>query len=91
MTGLAKVAGLQGFAQRAARLWGAAEGLREVMGTPLSSPELAEYERDVAATSTQIDEALWQAAWQEGRTMSLEQAIDYALEAGSAGSLAGTA
>jgi hypothetical protein len=28
----------------------------------------------------QVDEAIWEAAWAEGRAMTLEQAIAYALE-----------
>jgi DNA-binding NarL/FixJ family response regulator len=37
-------------------------------------------ERDIAAARAQLDAATWEAAWAEGRAMSLEQAIAYALE-----------
>ena len=34
----------------------------------------------MAAARAKIDEAAWNAAWAEGRAMTLEQAIAYALE-----------
>ena len=43
---------------------------------------LAEYDRTVAAIQTQLDEAAFAAAWAEGRALTLEQAIAYALGAG---------
>jgi len=39
-----------------------------------------EFERNVAATRAQLDEATFAAAWTEGKAMTLEQAIEYALE-----------
>jgi predicted ATPase/DNA-binding SARP family transcriptional activator len=67
---------------RAARLWGAGEALRERMGVPLSKFVLvhSDYERDLAAVRSTLEEATFEAAWAEGRTMSFEQAIEYALE-----------
>jgi non-specific serine/threonine protein kinase len=79
--GLGKVAALQGEPKRAARLWGAAEALREYMGMSLSQFDLAHsgYERDLAHARSSLDESTWVAAWSEGRAMSPEQAIEYAL------------
>ena len=42
------------------------------------------YEEDacleeVAAARTQLDKVTWAGAWTEGRTMTLEQAVAYAL------------
>jgi DNA-binding CsgD family transcriptional regulator len=65
---------------RAANLWGAAEALREAIGLSMGYQDRVDYEGRVAATRAQLDETAWQAAWNEGRTMSPEQAIDYALE-----------
>ena len=39
-----------------------------------------EYDRALAAARAQLDEAAWNAAWAEGRAMTLEQAVTYALE-----------
>jgi tetratricopeptide (TPR) repeat protein len=76
------LAGLAGLAEpsRAARLFGAAEALREV---DRSQPVLArrrEIERNLVAARAQLDPDAWDAAWAEGRAMTLEQAVAYALE-----------
>ncbi len=67
-------------AERAARLVGAAEAQFEAIGAALWPADRLEHERTIDAVRTHLDEANWQAAWAEGRTMSLEQAIAYALE-----------
>ena len=66
---------------RAARLWGAAEALREQMGMSFSRYDLAhsDYEQDLTAVRSALTEASFVAAWAEGRVMSFEQAIEYAL------------
>ena len=81
--GLGKVNALRGRPLRAARLWGAAEALRERMGMSLSQFDLAAsgYERDLAAMRSTLSEASFDAAWAEGRAMSPEEAVEYAREA----------
>lgn len=69
---------------RAARLWGAAEALREVIGLalPLWDHAPTGYEGQLAAVRAQLGNgASWEAAWQEGRTIGMEEAIEYALSA----------
>ncbi len=66
--------------QRAARLWGAAQALRERMGAPLSPVDRAKQEREVAASRAKLGKAEWEAAWAEGLQMTQEQAVTYALE-----------
>jgi non-specific serine/threonine protein kinase len=80
--GLGKVSALRGRPVRAARLWGAAEALREQMGMSLSQFDLAHsgYERDLAAVISALDESSFDAAWAEGRAMSPEQVFEYALD-----------
>jgi non-specific serine/threonine protein kinase len=77
----ASLAGGRGGPARAARLWGAAEALREAIGISLGDqdPFDYDYEGRVAAARAQLEEAAWEAAWNEGRAMSPEQAIEYAL------------
>ena len=75
LEGLAGVAGGQGQPEQAGRLFAAAEALRASLGTPLPPVERAEYACNVAAARGQRDEATWEAAWAEGRAMTLEQAI----------------
>ena len=80
LTGFAAVAAAEGQAERAARLLAAATALWEGHGLVMWPAERAEYERTTARARTGLDEATWQRAWDEGRTMTPEQAIAYALE-----------
>jgi non-specific serine/threonine protein kinase len=80
--GLAGVAASRVWPVRAARLWGSAEGMSETYGTHLACAvrTLIDYEGRLAAARLRLDDAAWSAAWEEGRGMSSEQAIEYALE-----------
>lgn len=77
--GLAAVAQHEGQPERAARLCGAAEALRETLGMARWFIYQTVYDRTVATTRTQLEEASWRDAWAGGGAMSLEQAVDYAL------------
>jgi tetratricopeptide (TPR) repeat protein len=66
LEGLAALAGAKGNAGRAARLWGAAEALREDAGAPNSPVDLPVHERNVAAARAQMDETAWEEAWGRG-------------------------
>jgi hypothetical protein len=77
---LAKIACTQGKPERAARLFGAAEALREAIGNPLSVREREDHDRDVDAVREGLVQETFAAAWAEGRAMTLDQAIAYALE-----------
>jgi predicted ATPase/transcriptional regulator with XRE-family HTH domain len=85
LVGIGGVAGAVGQGERAARLLSAAETLFDTIGLSLAlGPEVrADYDRYVSAAHAQLDAATWAAAWAEGRTMTLEQAIAYALNATS--------
>lgn len=80
LNGLAKVSGCQSQAERAARLFGATEAQRAATGLILAPPEHHERERHIAATRAKLDAAIFAATFAEGRAMTLEQAIRYALE-----------
>jgi len=74
-------AGAQGLARRAARLWGAAEALREAIGVPLQ-PEVRKLLDPYLATAhSSLGEVAWQSTLAEGRAMMPEQAIEYSLSA----------
>jgi predicted ATPase len=64
---------------RAARLLGAAEALREVIGAPLLPSFLSQYERILATVRARFDEAAFAAAWAEGRALTLEEAVRLAI------------
>jgi tetratricopeptide (TPR) repeat protein len=82
LAGFAAVAAAGGQAERAARLLGAATATWEGRGLAMWPAERAEYERTTARARAQIDEETWARAWDEGRTMTMEQAIEYALAEG---------
>jgi tetratricopeptide (TPR) repeat protein len=65
---------------RAARLFGAAEALRQNINIPMTPLERAEYEPEVNDLLANTEEATFAKAWAEGRAMTMEQAIAFALE-----------
>ena len=78
--GLAGVAGRQGSPERAARLFGAAEALREKTGAVPAFPATqALYERDLASVRARLDSETFAAASAEGRAMTLEESVAEAL------------
>ncbi len=78
---LAGVAATGGRALRAARLFGAAQPLREATGATIQfEPDRILHEQQFAAARAQLDPATFAAAWEEGRAMGLEQAVAYPLE-----------
>jgi tetratricopeptide (TPR) repeat protein len=63
--------------ERALNLWGAAEALRAKIGAPLAPAELPRYERLIAEVRTALVDG---AAFDAGRTLTMEQAIEVALK-----------
>ncbi|MBI3660878.1 tetratricopeptide repeat protein [Candidatus Acetothermia bacterium] len=82
LEGLAKVACLQEQTERAARLFGEMKVLRESIGAPLPPSDRTDYERHLATVRASLSEGAFANAWAQGRAMTLEQAIDYALQKG---------
>lgn len=68
-------AGGQEGARRAARLWGAAEALREMLGAPLTAADRRVHERHQAAARTRLGSELWSATWAAGRALPLDEAL----------------
>jgi tetratricopeptide (TPR) repeat protein len=77
---LAYVAVARGQPLRAARLGGAAEALREALGTPLLLALRAGHERAVQAMRAALGEQAFAGAWAEGRAQPLEELIPPALD-----------
>ena len=69
------MAQLQGDHERAVRLWGAAEALREKIGLLPAGVEQAPSERAVATARSALGEEKYAAARAEVRTMSPERAV----------------
>jgi hypothetical protein len=80
LLGFAGLAGLSEQPERAARLWGAAEVLRETSGAAMSAADRIEYEYNANSVGAYIDREGYPTAVAEGRAMSTEQAIACALE-----------
>jgi non-specific serine/threonine protein kinase len=96
LEGLAGLAARGPQPNRAFRLVGAASALRDGIGAPRSPGDHADLERWLAPVGQARDEEA-RAGWRaEGRAMTLDQAIEYALEdalppSPSAGSMAASA
>jgi predicted ATPase/DNA-binding CsgD family transcriptional regulator len=73
--GLAMVVSARGEPVWAARLWGAAEVLRETIGEPLAPVEHASYAQAIMDARRRLGERTFTAVWAEGRTMTPEQAL----------------
>jgi len=80
LAGIAGIAVATGKLEQAARLFGAAEILRETIDAALWPANRIAYERDLAALRAQLDDASLNSTWAEGTAMTLEQAIDLALK-----------
>jgi predicted ATPase/DNA-binding XRE family transcriptional regulator len=80
LEGMGLVAAASGLPQRAARLWGATEALREATGERRWPVFQAVYERMVAASRAQLPATEWQAAWASGRELTMVEAVAEALE-----------
>jgi predicted ATPase len=65
--------------ERGARLFGAAEALRDIIGAPLPNAKRENFDLYVAEARDALGRADLKASWAEGRVMSLDQAIEYAL------------
>jgi non-specific serine/threonine protein kinase len=76
---LAAVAAARGHSEPAARLWRAAEAIAQVAGYAMPPYVRADHDRNVMAVRAQLGEEAFAAAWAEGRRMTLEQAVEYAL------------
>ncbi len=81
LEGLASVAVAAAQARRAAALLGAAWAVRDLIQVPLTPHDLASHERDLNAARKALGNAEFAAAWDEGRAMSMDQAVDFVLEA----------
>ena len=74
------IAKAQEQGERAVKLMSAAEALRETSKSPRTPQERVEYEAEVTSLRTGMDEKTFVSLWEEGRAMTMEQAIEYALQ-----------
>jgi ATP/maltotriose-dependent transcriptional regulator MalT len=74
----AGVAAARGAGAESARLLGAADALRAIVGTPMSGYEWIEHQRWVAAALALVGSVKYAALWQGGRLLSMEHALQLA-------------
>ena len=81
LAGLGGVAAAEGRPARAARLLASAESIFTTIGISISMwpYRVADYDRWVAVARAQLDEAAFSSAWAEGRALTVQAAIAYAL------------
>lgn len=79
LEGLAMVAAAKEQPMRAARLWGAAEALREATDERRWRVFQHANDRMLAVARAQVSATDWMAAWAAGRTLTVEQAMAEAL------------
>ncbi len=79
LEGIAVLSYKLGRSIEAARLWGAAEQMREVIKSPISVTSIKRYEQNVAAALEQSDPDAFQVAWSEGGAMLTHDALTHAI------------
>jgi hypothetical protein len=75
------ILGQQGRPEAAVTLLGAADTLRASIEANMTSPERVEYDRVITELHAAVDEAKFKQAWDAGHSMSMDQAIQLALQA----------
>ncbi|HEY8448163.1 MAG TPA: LuxR C-terminal-related transcriptional regulator [Thermomicrobiales bacterium] len=78
LTGLASIAGSYGQAETAARLFAAAERVRSAIGLRLQRYVRTERDEAVDAARRELGEAAFNAAWEAGQALSLDEAAGIA-------------
>jgi len=85
MEGLATIALAMGSPVRAARLLSSADTLRQENGEPRERRERAVYRRDADSAKALLGDDAFEQAFRDGRAMSLDDAVRYALSDQDAG------
>ena len=76
----AGLAAARGEHERAARLFGAAEALREAAHSSIPPVAQPDYDSDVELVRNGLDEPSFDRVWHEGRAMTPDEAVEFALE-----------
>jgi hypothetical protein len=80
LVGFAFLAAAQNQMERSTRLFGVAESLYPPLRFEMSSRERAEHDQAIAAARAALGEDAFQAAYDEGKKMTLDEVVAYALE-----------
>jgi hypothetical protein len=66
--------------QRAVTILGAADSLRKLIDSLATPVELSEYEKELFAMRAKMDEVEFKRAWEAGQRLSMEEAIELAVQ-----------
>lgn len=77
--GQAMVVAAQGDGVGAAQLWGTAAALRDDLGVPIAPSSRVQQDREQRRVRDYMDAVAWSSAWQRGRKMQLEDAVEAAI------------
>jgi hypothetical protein len=77
---LAAVVDARGQTEKAVRLLGAGSGLRASIRSVIDPSDTPAYESKIRSLRARLGKEQFAAMWDEGRALTLEQAVDYALE-----------
>jgi predicted ATPase/class 3 adenylate cyclase len=80
LMGFASVQVMIGKPEQAARLFGAVESLFESINYRMDPSDQKEFDHYSAAVRAQLDQAAFAKAWEDGRALTMEEAVSYALE-----------
>jgi len=69
--------------EKATKVFSAAAFIRAAMGSAIDPFDQSEYERDIALLHKKLGEEKFNVAWNQGRALTLEKAIAFALEENS--------
>ena len=75
-----RAAAARKHSDRAARLWGAAEGISQSIGAPLPTFIRDATEADLPGVRQALGDERFAAAWTEGRQMTPDAVVAYALQ-----------
>jgi non-specific serine/threonine protein kinase len=79
LANMAMIAAAAGHPVRAARLFGASEATRELIGNPVLEPEGSVYQRSVERVQSVLSADDFRVAWEAGRSLTLEAAVAEAM------------
>jgi predicted ATPase/DNA-binding XRE family transcriptional regulator len=79
LQGFARLAATQGEPERAVCLMAAAEVLGRAINSALDPVDQAEVDHTLALTRSQLDETAWNAAWEWGSGMAMDETVSFAL------------
>ena len=80
LTAFAALAKNKGDSIRAIQLLGAEHAIRTLMVASRTPGECEEYEAEVAVLRSTLKAEVFETAWSEGKNMTMDQAIEFALQ-----------